>query len=1378
MWSDNSTSEWSNVSGSGPAGQSVSFTAANAGTVTIDRVTPANIAVSGGAYTFVPVSESSTGIVSSGVMTVSGESTLLNINLNNADFSGSVVMQGGTLVLGAANAIGATSSLFFNGGLLRYADGITTDVSIQIHSDSASPVRVDTGENTVTWSDGDGVKQVLSSGIEKSGSGSLTLVWTSSGDTHAGLLSVQEGILSINKVSGNGTLSGGYTGTGTIEFTSPSGQFNVSGDNSAFTGTVLLSGDGTTTSGSISFANGAALGGANTLVKVAGQRFWFASNTTTSSKFEFVDDTTTYFDGSTGRSYVFTGSVSGAGDMMVKPSCFITMSGDVSQFSGSFVHPGASAVSWLFGGDGVAGTGQVQANLQSSGGNMTYTFWYTTPTEMSGIISGSANVRQRGSGVLTLTGQNTTTGNLTIDAGTELQLGNAESSASWAGSMQQGPGLLTLVNGVLQNPLTTVEGTMVADVAAGGLVDIAGMNGNSLQQVSIAANGQLIGISGDLTVGGEAGISSLNLTLGSSNLGASAELGDGELSMLSISDGQLLIADAATVNLDMESVKNILNGQRQAVYLHIADADISLSGSMSPLDLFANSLTTPEALGLVVLGIEGGNIVLEGAVRDVYMVTEDGDYDTVTEYGRLQPYKAVFIDSGYTLSLNLPGDNTQEAWVNNLLGAGNLSVSNTDEAAGVVCVLLNNEVLVSVDGVLMPEQDAQINSANTELQGNVTAGSAVQLVKTGSGTLSIGGALTADWLELEEGTLRLAGQGNVVHSLHGSAALEVAGSLELTGNSASFSGALSGDGNLVLKGVLPGRGSVGSLQGDGQLLAVGEAFTVQNAADSVFSGSLAEGNGAGVLSVLQGPGEFTFNQVHASAVWSVQNSGTMLLQQSGSTTNSVLTLNALQLLSGSATTLVLNTDWDTEVFSFKSLTIADDATLTLQSSGSMPWELSDDGTQILGNVQSGDLGSDGIAPLTLADGISFRGIESAWLSVENGKLIFHALMNSRNYYAELAKSPNAETGAQMLWRIPNRILRDNPDLSALSRALDAMVTNGDSAAGDSLLAAVAGAGAAALGAASMSDLERQLKSIRNRTTSMGLDPQYEYDDLPLFNAWVNAEGDRRELKSKGTDAGYSLSSWGATVGVDIDFSTSFTAGFAFTGMYGDFQGKSADSAEGDMDHYYLGLFGRYVHHRWTHTLVGAFGWADVSLNRHVSFPGGHYRTHGSTDGRSYGLLYELGYVIPLDEENRACLQPIFNVSYRHTALDSFTEHGSDAALHFSSQSMDTVTFGLGARAQTYALENTMNRSSLLEARALLKLHAGDTRSDVASHLQALPGRGGRVRSADAGRVGLELGAGIAVPVGVDSGFIFLDAGFEFRADETDWNGTFGYRMNF
>ncbi len=1378
-WSDSSAAQWSNTGGGLPAGQQVCFGPQNAGTVTIDRVTPSSVNVMGGAYTFAAAGSESEGIVSSGNLTISGADTVVNMNLDNTSFSGNINLQGGVLEIGAPRALGA-ASLAFNGGMLRYGAGMAQDVSSRILADSVSAVRIDTNGNNVNWSFSDGVKQALQLGVEKDGAGTLQLTWTAAGETYVAPQMVNGGTLGLVKTSGNATLAGGFGGNGEISFNSPAGQLTVQGDNSAFSGTVNLAGDGAANSGSVSFGSGASLGGSSTLVKVAGQRFWFATSTATAANLEITGATTTYFDGSTGASYAFSGTVSGSGTLILKPSCSMAMSGDASGFSGVFTHPGGTSVTWLLGGQNVAGAGSLQATLNATGGNMTYQIWYSAATSLSGAVTGAANLRQSGAGALTLAGQNTSTGSLTVDTGCEVVLGTAYSPAAWSGSAQRGGGTFTLVNGVLNAPLTTVEGSLVAAVAAGGVVDMGGTSAAMLQRGCIDTAGQLRGISGDLNVGLAGGLEGLELSFGAANVGSESVPAEGKQTLLVQEDGALVIYDSAAFTLDNEAIKTILQGQRQAVYLHVTNADILLQNGVTAASLFANSTTTPEALGLVVLGVENGNIVLEGAVVDVYMVTENGDYPTVSRYTRLQDYKATYVDSGYTLSLQLPGDDTQEAWVNNLLGAGNFSITNTDEASGVVRVLLNNEVLGNVDSSLPPEQEAGINTANTLFSGNVTAGNAVQLVKTGSGTLTIGGVLNTPWLELDEGELHLTGQGSTVQRLTGEASLvlEPGSTLEIAADSLAYAGSLSGAGELVLNGALAARGSVGSLSGSGSLQSAGGAFSIGNVKDAVFSGRLA-GDSSAQLAVAAGGGNFTLNQVQGTAAWRVQNQGNMTLLQSGADgSNAVLTLGALNLQGGSSTTLVWNTGADNAVLNLGELVVADDAALTLQSTSSLPVQLREDGTLVLGQVQSADLGNDARAVVTLGSGGAFRGIDSAWLSADGGDLVLHTLMDNRNLYAAAVSSFNARTGASMLWNLPALVLAGSPDLSALVNGVDALLDSGENAAAGELMAAAAGAGAAVLATAVAGDVERQLKSIRNRTVEMGLAPGYVHDGLPRFNAWVNAEGDRRKLQADGTDTGYSLSSWGGTVGVDVDVSSSWTAGLAFTAMYGDLEGRGPDMVTGDVDSYYLSVFGKYTHRRWKHTLVGALGWSDVDMKRYVHYGAGHYRTKGSTDGMSLGLLYELGYDIPLRTVSPALLQPIFNISYRHAGIDGFREHGSDAALRFGKQDMDVVTFGLGLRLQTTAFESLYNRSCPVYTRFLVKADAGDTRSHVRSSLTALPGRSGRVRSAESKRLGLEMGIGITIPIGADSGSLFMDCGYECRFDESEVNGTVGYRLSF
>lgn len=1370
-WSDSSLAEWSNPTASSPAGQNVTFSSAYPGTVSIDQVTPASIQVTGGDYIFTAATADSPGIVCNGQLVVSGDDTMLQLNLANTGLTGEVVLQGGQLVLGAEQAIGS-AGLFFNGGQLVYADGVVQDISAQVQSGSTSAARIDVGSNEIGWSNSAGVKQVLGLGLELDGSGTLNLEWAGSGETSGGTIQVNGGVLSLSKVSGQSILTGNISGSGTLIINSTTGQLSLRGDNTGFSGTMRLVGDGASNRGNVSFSSGAAMGGSNTLVQLAGLRFWFSSSTSTAAALEIMDGTTTYFDGSTGVSYAFSGSVSGSGEMIVTPSCAITMSGDISSFTGRFQHPGATAVTWQLGGDGVAGNGEIQAELSSTGANMVYSFWYSQPVTLSGAMTGRAKLRQRGEGVLSLTGQNTSTGNMEIDSGCEVQLGTATTAATWSGTTISGGGTFTLVNGSLGSALTSVGATLQSQVAAGAIVDMGGTAGNLIQSISIGAGGLLTGITGNVNIGTDT--ASMELTLGTSNVGASAVPTAGEQNMIEIQNGQLIISDATTISLDMESIKNIIQGNRQAVYLHISNAGISLGTGVSVDSLFANSTTSPASLGLVVLGVEGGNIVLEGAVTDIYMVTENGDYPVVTSYTRLQDYKATYIDNAYTLSLQLPGDNTQSVWVNNLLGSGDFEANNTNESTGIVRVLLNNAVLGNVDGTLPPDEINQINTANTMLEGNVSAGSAVQLVKTGAGILTIGGNLVADWLEIDEGTLRLNGMDSSADSLHGGGSLQIDGALQITGDALGFDGSLTGEGTLLLDGTLRGSGTIGALSGNGHLQAAGSTFTIQNTQSATFSGSLDSGTGSGVLELQGGSGTTTLNRVQSTSDWSIRNAGKLVLQQAGGA-NSVLTLSELQLQAGSSTHIVLNTDVASDVLNLGSLLVDDSAVITLSSSGV---HILEDERLVLGQVASADMGSDGSHPVVLGDGVAWYRISSAWMRVENGELVLHLLAQNRNLYAEAATSANGQAGAQLLWNISPGVLSESPDMQAVNQALGQLLDAGNRGGADRLMASAAGAAVAPLAAAMMGDMERQLKSIRNRTTCMGLNPAYVYNDLPWYNAWVNAEGDYSVLDSAGTDCGYRLSSWGATLGVDVDFSPAVTAGAAFTAMYGDYSSRGSAAAEGDSDTYYLTLFGRYVRHRWTHTLVFSAGLSDMDLKRRVDYGEGSYHTRGTPKGYGIGLLYELGYVIPLDEENRSCLQPLFNFSYRHIGLDSYQEHGSDAALHAGSQNMDTISFGLGARAQAYALENMANRSCLLEGRALLKMDAGDRRSHCHVHFVKSPGCSSRIRSAEQGIIGMEIGAGIAIPLGQESGHLFLDAGFEFRADETEVNGTLGYRINF
>ena len=389
--------------------------------------------------------------------------------------------------------------------------------------------------------------------------------------------------------------------------------------------------------------------------------------------------------------------------------------------------------------------------------------------------------------------------------------------------------------------------------------------------------------------------------------------------------------------------------------------------------------------------------------------------------------------------------------------------------------------------------------------------------------------------------------------------------------------------------------------------------------------------------------------------------------------------------------------------------------------------------------------------------------------------------NESYYSGKLADSTMSANGAAGMQLADGALVVLNPqaaaqkgDLADVLDRLDALVATGNTAAADELGASLAGASTAVLGMAVSGDVDRQLQAIRNRTTTMGVDQSVANEDMPYFNAWINAEGDRSELSESGTEGGYELSSWGGTVGFDVDFTPTFTAGMALTAMYGDIDTTGADKASGNIDTYYVTAFARYAPSAWTHTFVATVGMSDISLDRHVAGA----EVEGETDGLSFGLMYEVGRVFALTEDGSTCLQPVFNVTWKHTAIDAYTEDGSDLALEVDEQTLDTVTFGLGARLQTVVGESMYNRTSILEARVLAKADVGDRSGSADVALSALPGAKASVDSAEMGAFGLEAGAGLTIPVGDEGGSIFMDASVELRSDYTNVNGTVGYRINF
>lgn len=1410
------------------------------GTVTVSgEVTPASIRIVSGDYTFVSdtatpgsIKLQATGDSEyQGQLLITGNGTAVKLNMANAELGGTTVLEGGTLTLGNNDALGSTTkaSLKFNGGSLAYADGITADISSQISADSTATVKVDVAGNNVTWAT---PGTALGKGIEKSGEGTLTLVGGSSAVTTAAVQAINAGTLALT--GGNIKLNGGVTGTGTLSVDA-NGGYQIGGDNSGFEGTILLGG---ATDQDVVFATAASAGGANTTLELAGHRFYVAQNSGNveiASKVLVSEDTV--MNGYQQASYTFSNTIEGNGGLAI---CFgqtntpvITVTGDMSNYTGTLTLGTTEAAKPLFTVENAAGV----SNDATIAGYGTLKMGMEGDANLGATLTGGVGLTG-GNGLLTITGNsNTATGALTAGAG-GVQLGTADTAANWAGNSLAG-GTLTVVNGTLSGISDKAAGATLDVVAAANTTVHTGTTAGALiDSITLTADGAKLDMDVDaLAVGGD-GNPTLSVKLSTGNIGSADPLGgaptEGDAIIL-LNEGGTLTVNEADIDISNQSVIDLIVANKTGMknsLLTLTNGTLAYGGTDSAYAGFGLNDKLSQ-YGLRVEGVSGGSIVLNGDTTGVYLVTGDPDVSdphAVDNAGTLGMYSAVVIDKNQTLNLNL--DTPDTAAVNNLTGgAGSkLVVSNTGDTE--LNIELSNYPVDETGG------DPASIGAETIMEGGVlasTSGGAADtnVTKTGEGTLvfSETGWLETDNLIIAEGglefqggasnnraysvameggelTLRegsgftiaedgvhdgsLVGNGGSINLDKGSV-LDVAGDVELNDG---FDG-LSGEGSLKLGGTLTGSdkldginlglgsasvvtvdgdGNIASVNGSGDLKAAGGTLTVDGTEDSFFSGSMVGGTAPGTLVIGNGGGTFTYKAPAngGSHDWNLvnkaQDHATVFDLRRSDGANNTLTLGSLNLADNSGTVFKVHGDDLANGGTFVDLTsleVGDGANITINADGD---SLINSGVIVLGNA--GSLATGDAYTVNLEGDVFAKLASTATLDVINGQLVLRTTASAVNKLAPIAASHNAQAGATLLW---DSVAPAGGDLEKAFNAVYAQAAAGDTATANKAMASVAGSSISALGMAFSGDVDRQLRAIRNRTTTMGVDPCYVREDMPYLNAWVNAEGDYRKMDADGTAAGYTLSSWGGTLGFDVDVTPKFTMGLAMTAMYGDFDSDAPDQATGDFDTYYVSLFARYAAHRWTHTFVGTIGRADASLKRTVDYGAGSYKTEGDTVGLGFGLMYEVGYVIPVNEESSACFQPVFNITWRHAGIDGYNESGSDAALHAGSQTVDVVTLGLGARVQAAVGENIYNRTALLEARALLKADIGDRKSDLDV---SVPGAAANIESAELGAVGVELGAGLSVPVGAEGGVLFIDGSAELRSGYANVNGTVGYRINF
>lgn len=1067
-------------------------------------------------------------------------------------------------------------------------------------------------------------------------------------------------------------------------------------------------------------------------------------------------------------------SLSGSGTALASQGTLILEDGDFSgpmqvgetwQFSDATLVLGSSDAMSEAESVDLAGGASCVASLALAKGVESATLKKLTGTEYSRLQAGSYRVTNGGSFAGTLDDGVT----LTVGAGSPMNLIGAHAADAAAANIV-GEGGSTIRNLTLGAGLT-----LGASLSAGDAPVI-------LDQVTLADGGTIRLAS----VGSSEEASSLLSFTASGNMASSLSagesvllaLGDDVLSSLVTDQDYVLISDLGT-GVDADCFRlNYADAGSSQFKLRVADGDLVLAvlgDQTKVLTWNGRNAGSWNANELNTVWLSEGDSVAFSTYDRVIFGTQDGVTSAevhVADEGVMSGAITVVGTTSYVMD----GGPISTA---ELSGAG-LTVGTPDELfTGTLTLKSAN----SWDG------DTVINSGTVEAQDAQALSDTTVQVKSGAMLLLDFGAeeSLAAAVELEGGTVAAKAAGASVDRL----AVGEAGGL-LDGQAGALSVAVM---SAAAGAELQAAGAV-ELRAAGaeEVLSLGSLDLVEDAdvpthvsVDCMELGTLISEDADACLE---------------AADLTLTGTGSLM---AGTVQASVLRLGSASATAGSVSALLGHLTVGSLCYSF----LQAEAPLTLGSYGAVEEnaaigiELTSralaagNGTySLLGLSGEGAADELAVADFTLtAETLERLGAngEAALQVSEDGQslqVVLSGLVPEAHYYERLmgsAASMNGLAGLRLAdAALVSRTVQPGGDLDALMESLDAAIAAGDMGAADRMAAQLSGASATVLGMAFASEAQQRLASIRNRLAMMGADElgapaadpasAAELGGAMAWSAWVNAEGGYRHMRQSGTAPGYSLSSWGGSLGVETS-QASWRGGLAMTVLWGDLDADACESASGDWTTWYISAFGAYRSGAWSHTLVGSLGLADMSLDRTVGHGAGSYRTSGDTNGTSLGLLYEVAYDVRLNESATALLQPLVNVSYVHASVDGYTERGSDAALRVDRQGLESLSMSLGARVQALGGEAVMNRSALFEGRVLAKFNAGDRRNTVGVGLANGVGRAA-VESAQVGVFGVELGAGVSVPLGEGCGSVFADVSAEFYREYSSVDASVGYRLRF
>jgi hypothetical protein len=299
----------------------------------------------------------------------------------------------------------------------------------------------------------------------------------------------------------------------------------------------------------------------------------------------------------------------------------------------------------------------------------------------------------------------------------------------------------------------------------------------------------------------------------------------------------------------------------------------------------------------------------------------------------------------------------------------------------------------------------------------------------------------------------------------------------------------------------------------------------------------------------------------------VQNGGLLTVGANSSTTSSLratravasatqLTLGAdgLTVDSTSTLTLTLNASTVDElvngspvVTSVGDITLEDGSTLVLNNTSS----ITSAGDEEISVTLMTTEGKATVGTVTLTDNV-LKALYDTEVKADGQSVVLvgtqvkdNSLTSDGSTASDLPV--NARAGAELLWNDRFDALASGSPLADVFRVAVDQQAAGDTATLSKTLAAVAGSTVNSASTAQRDALRDQLGTIRDRALTASTD-----GSQLGHHFWIEGNGGYNHVRTQSDKGGYKLSTWGGTVGADLEATKDLTLGVAFTANYGRF----------------------------------------------------------------------------------------------------------------------------------------------------------------------------------------------------------------------------------